>query len=110
MSEGVFEPVATVGELADGDILPIEIGGEKLVLCRSGDDYYALQRRCIHQGADLAEGIVSRGTIVCAMHGWRFQLANGQHELSAETCLISYPVRVDGDRILVRSTPRPYGG
>ena len=73
-----FEPVATTDELADGDIKPIEVAGVALVLCRSGDDYFATQRKCIHQGGDLVDGLVSHGAILCALHGWRFQLASGQ--------------------------------
>ena len=102
-----FEAVATVDELAPGDIKPIRVGGRELCLYRAGDAYFATQRRCLHQGADLAEGIVSRGAVVCAMHGWRFDLRTGQHELSPETCLRTYPVRIDGERVLVSATPHP---
>ena len=72
---------------------------------RDADQVYAAQRRCLHQGADLADGIVSRGFLVCAQHGWRYHCATGLHELSPETCLVTYRVRVVGDDIQVDPTP-----
>ena len=99
--------VATIGELADGDIKPIEVQGVQLVLCRVGDEYFATQRKCLHQGGDLTEGIVSSGRIVCAVHGWRFDLRTGVHELSPMTCLRTYPTRIEGNSIFVSPTPNP---
>lgn len=100
-----FHTVAREGELQPGDIKPIAIGDTQLVLLRSGDRYFALQRRCLHAGGDLADGIVSRGHIVCAHHGWRFAVASGQHEMSPETCLRTFAVRIEGDEIQVDPTP-----
>ncbi len=102
-----FERVASLSDIADEDIVPVEVGGRALVLCRNGDRLYAMQRKCLHQGADLTEGIVSRGYVVCALHGWRFDLATGVHDMSPMNCLRTHAVRVDGDDVYVDSTPNP---
>jgi nitrite reductase/ring-hydroxylating ferredoxin subunit len=107
VSERDDEAVAVVGELPDGGVKAIRVGGRDLVLCRVGDDYFATQRQCLHQGGDLAEGIVNSGMIVCALHGWRFDVRTGQHEISPDTCLRTYPVRIDGERVLVGAKPNP---
>jgi nitrite reductase/ring-hydroxylating ferredoxin subunit len=101
-----FERVASTTELADGDIKAISAGGRQLILCRSGDEYFALQRRCLHQGADLADGVIWRGTIVCSVHAWRFDLRTGHHEIAPDTCLRTYPLRIDGDAIWVDGAGR----
>ncbi len=93
--------VARVGQLAAGDVVPIQVEGLELVLGRDGDRYFAVQRRCVHRGGDLSEGIVSRGHIICPNHGWRFSTATGRHAEASEYCLMSYPVRVVGDAIEV---------
>lgn len=103
-----FEHAAALRELDGGGPVPVTVGGRAIVLCRVGDEVFAVQRACIHQGGDLAEGIVaSDGFVVCPVHGWRFDARTGRHELSPETCLRSYPVRVEGERVLVDPTPRP---
>ena len=100
-SRGVWKPVAKVGQLATGDVLPFDVDGVEIVLGRDGDRYFAVQRRCVHRGGDLSEGIVSRGHIICPNHGWRFSTATGRHAEASEYCLASYPVRVVGDAIEV---------
>ena len=101
-----WHAVAKVGELATGDIKAVEVDGRKIVVVRDGDAYFATQRQCLHQGGDLSEGIVSRGFLICPVHGWKFSVATGVHEISPETCLATYAVRIEGDDILVDPTPR----
>ncbi len=98
--------VAAVGDLAPGDVRAVVAGGREMALVREGDRYYATQRQCLHQGGDLSEGIVSRGFLICPVHGWKFRVSNGVHELSPETCLVTYAVRIEGDDVLVDPTPR----
>lgn len=105
-----WHPVAKVGQLASGDLLPVEVGGVQMVLGRDGERYFALQRRCVHQGGDLADGIVARGHIVCANHGWRFSTATGRHDQASELCLAVYAVRVNGEDIEVDPIPRTLRG
>jgi nitrite reductase/ring-hydroxylating ferredoxin subunit len=102
-----YAPVCAAADLVDGDIVPIAVGGRALVLCRVGDAYFATQRRCLHQGGDLAEGVTSGGHIVCAVHGWRFDLRTGCHELSPGTCLRTHAVEVRDGTVFVATIPRP---
>jgi nitrite reductase/ring-hydroxylating ferredoxin subunit len=99
--------VASRGDLAPGEVRAIEVEGRAMVLARDGDAYYATQRACLHQGGDLADGIVSRGLLICPVHGWKFAVATGVHEISPETFLVTYAVRIEGDDVLVDPTPRP---
>lgn len=97
--------VARVGAVKPGDVIPIEVDGIEMVLGRDGDAYFATQRRCVHRGGDLSEGIVSRGFLICPNHAWRFSAETGRHAEASEYCLVTYPVRVTGDDIEVSSTP-----
>ena len=96
-----FVHVTYLGNIPDGDLLGTKAGEVELVLYRQGDRVRAYQRRCLHQGADLADGIVSRGFLVCALHGWRFQLEDGALDMQPDSCLRCYPVRVEGDAVYV---------
>ena len=105
-----WRPVARVGDVKPGDVIAIEADGIEMVLGLDGDRYFATQRRCVHRGGDLADGIVSRGHVVCANHGWRFSTATGRHDEASEFCLIVYAVRVTGEQIEVDPTPRTLRG
>ena len=100
-----WHPVAKVGDIKSGDVIPVEVEGVQIVVGLDGDRYFAVQRRCVHRGGDLADGIVSRGHVICANHGWRFSTATGRHEQASEFCLVTYAVRVTGESIEVDPTP-----
>lgn len=101
-----WRAVARVGDVRPGDVIAVTAGGLELVLGLDGDRYFAAQRRCAHRGGDLADGIVSRGHVICPQHGWRFSTETGRAPESSDYCLVTYPVRVAGDRIEVALTPK----
>lgn len=100
-----WHSVANIGDVPSGDVIAISVAGVEMIIGLDGDRYFAMQRRCVHRGGDLAEGIVARGHVVCANHGWRFSTTSGQHDGTANVCLTTYPVRVTGTVIEVDPTP-----
>lgn len=105
----VWRAVAKVAEVPRNDVIAVSVDGLELVVGRDGHRYFATQRRCLHRGGDLAEGIVSRGHLICPVHAWRFSTETGcvaQASESSEYCLATYPVRVVGDAIEVDVQPR----
>ena len=101
----VWRVVARVDDIKPNDVIAVAIDGVEMVLGRDGDRYFAVQRRCVHRGGDLVEGIVSRGHLICPQHAWRFSTATGCHAEASQYCLATYAVRVVGDQIEV--DPRP---
>ncbi len=108
-------PAAKLGDLKPGDVIGVEVAGIAMALVRDGDAIYALQRHCVHRGGDLADGILSRGHLICPQHGWRFAAATGQHHTghpdgaglqASDVCLVRYATRVVGDQIEIDPTPQ----
>ena len=102
--------VAAVGDIDTGKIVPIEAAGQKLLLARSGDTFFAAQRRCPHLGFNLCRGTLDGAAVVCPLHKAKFDLATGAIErdpkllflaMKAKSDLAVYPVRIDGEDILV---------
>jgi nitrite reductase/ring-hydroxylating ferredoxin subunit len=105
-----WHPVARAGDIKPGDVVAVEIDGVQMILGRDGDRYFAAQRWCVHRGGDLADGIIARGHLVCANHGWRFSTATGRHDEAVDVCLVTYAVRVTGEHVEVDPTPRTLRG
>ena len=105
-----WHAVARVGDVKSGDVIAVTVAGTEMVLGLDGERYFATQRRCIHRGGDLAEGIISRGHLICPQHAWRFSTATGRHDSASEYCLIAYAVRVNGDQIEIDPIPRTLQG
>ena len=104
---GTWRAVARIGDVRPNDVIAVTVDGIEMVLGRDGDRYFATQRRCVHRGGDLAEGIVSRGHLICPQHAWRFSTATGRHAEASDLCLVMYPVRIVGDQIEIDPTPQP---
>ncbi len=102
--------VASVQDVAVGQILPIEAKGLKLLLTNVAGQYYAAQRKCPHLGFNLCRGSLDGSAIVCSLHKAKFDLATGAIErdpkllfitMKAKNDLTVYPVKLEGDAILV---------
>jgi nitrite reductase/ring-hydroxylating ferredoxin subunit len=70
---------ASSGDLGDMRIGEIRPTDKKTCMARLGEDeFVTFDRRCPHQGADLAMGHVTDGQIVCPWHNLPFDPATGQ--------------------------------
>ncbi len=97
-----FKRVAALTEIPKGRGLRVLLGELEIGLYRVGEDYFAMDNVCPHAGYPLCEGELEGSTIMCPGHAWVFDvqsgLAAGEVE---ETPLTRYPVRVDGDDVLI---------
>jgi len=78
--------------------------GEKLVcLLRRSDQLYAFAALCPHAGGRLCEGWTdSQGRVVCPVHKYRFNPANGYNTSGEGYKLKTYPVKEEEGRIFVQ--------
>lgn len=81
-----------------------ELGGEKIVVLRTGDSYRAIQRYCPHQHTDLSRGmVVGNGAMIrCGLHAYTFKLSDGTGVNCPGYTIDVYEVKRDGDRLLGR--------
>ena len=52
-------------------------GGHEVVLANADGRLYAFEAYCPHQGWPLKWGAIERGSVICALHVWRFDLETG---------------------------------
>jgi toluene monooxygenase system ferredoxin subunit len=78
-------------------------GGIKVLVARSGDEYFACQAVCPHQDVALCEGLFDGAVLTCHQHLWQWDIRSGAPMGLAEAPLECYPVEVDGDAIYMAS-------
>jgi nitrite reductase/ring-hydroxylating ferredoxin subunit len=79
----------------------IKLGQRQIAVFKSGDDIYACNNRCPHEGYPLAEGTLSDGCILtCNWHNWKFDLSSGATLVGGDR-LRRYPVKVEDGRVLI---------
>lgn len=94
--------VATRSELASGGKKLVEIDGLAIALFRIGDDYYAIEDVCTHDGGPLAEGELHGKEIECPRHGARFDVQTGKALcLPAVDPVDVYKVELRGDDVYI---------
>ena len=100
-----FERACALGDVTNASPLAVTVGGVDVAIVRQGDDVYAIQDECSHAAIPLSEGEVEDGEIECWLHGSRFDLRTGKPSGPPATEPVpTYPVRVDGDDVLVDVT------
>ena len=100
MSEAV--KIAEPAELAPGDRKIVDIDGRDVALFRIGDDYYAIDDVCTHDGGPLADGELFGTCIECPRHGARFDVRTGAVvRLPAVVPVPAHAVEVRDDGIYV---------
>jgi nitrite reductase/ring-hydroxylating ferredoxin subunit len=61
-----------------------------------------LDETCTHEEASLSTGVLQGELVKCPLHGSRFSVCTGKAlEEPAEEDLRTYPVRLEGGRILI---------
>lgn len=99
MSEWVR--VAGADEIPPGTGKEYAARGRVVALYNVDGTFYALDGVCPHAGGPLGEGMLSGTVVTCPWHGWQFDVTSGQHCLNANLTHQAFPVRLDGNDVLV---------
>jgi 3-phenylpropionate/trans-cinnamate dioxygenase ferredoxin subunit len=91
-----------IAELKDGEMREATAGDKQVCLLKRNDAVYAFPALCPHQSARLCEGwLDARGHIVCPLHKYHFNPANGYNSSGEGYKLKTYPVEIRGDEIFI---------
>ena len=83
-------------------------GTDQVLVVNANGDVTAVQGICSHEYFELDKGFLTAGTLTCALHLSRFDLANGEPlDPPADQALAVYPVVVEGGRILIEVPDGP---
>jgi 3-phenylpropionate/trans-cinnamate dioxygenase ferredoxin component len=101
-----YVKATTVDAVADGTAIRVMVGDVPVAIVRSDGEIYAIHDVCSHANVPLSEGEIEDQTIECWLHGSRFDLVTGRPTgLPATRPVPVYPVKIDGDDVLVSVTP-----
>ncbi len=101
-----YERVCARSEVPSDGALRVELPDVDVAVVDFEGELYALEDRCSHADVALTDGEVEEldgvPTIECALHGSCFDLRTGEPtNLPATEPVPVYPVRVEGDDVLV---------
>jgi nitrite reductase/ring-hydroxylating ferredoxin subunit len=89
-------------QLVEEKLTEIVVAEKKAVLLKRGNALFAFAATCPHAGASLCNGWLDpRGHIVCPLHKYHFDPANGRNTSGEGYKLMTYPVEIKNDEIFI---------
>lgn len=104
-------------EIPPGGRKIVRIAGREVGIFNIGGAFYALKNVCPHQGARVCLGKIVGTTLPsevyqfqygregqilrCPWHEWEYDIATGESLFDPSVKVVSYPVEVIGDEIVV---------
>jgi len=102
-----FEAVAGEGDVKEGGLLGVEVGGQRVVLAKLEGRVYAIGGVCTHMGGDLARGALEGEALRCPVHRGGFNIKTGEAVMPPPRRPEPvYDVKIEGGRIWVSHRPR----
>lgn len=98
--------VGTISDIPRRGARCVKNGKTTIAIFRTAEDkVFALEDKCPHRNGPLSQGIVHDGCVTCPLHNWVISLETGEAQGADEGRTARYPVRLDGQTILLCPTP-----
>jgi 3-phenylpropionate/trans-cinnamate dioxygenase ferredoxin component len=99
---GELTTVAAIDELEGRELAAFGVGGNRIAIAKVGDEFYAFDDTCTHQGCSLADGELRATTVTCPCHGSQFDVTTGDVLRGpAREPVRSYPVGLEENTLQV---------
>ncbi|TAF09302.1 MAG: hypothetical protein EAZ77_05485 [Nostocales cyanobacterium] len=94
--------VANINDIPENHVLAARVENHNVILHRQSNNISCYRNACPHLGFPLDKGKVENGIITCASHHFQYNLNTGECLTIPDVSLISYEVKVKGDKVYVK--------
>ncbi|TAL01937.1 MAG: non-heme iron oxygenase ferredoxin subunit [Rhodospirillaceae bacterium] len=106
--DSIFERIIATDDIPENKSKAVQAGGQSILICHVRGKFYALQNRCSHAETTLERARFRGDTIMCPLHGARFDLATGAvRNPPAVTPICVYPLKIIDGWIYVSTQAAP---
>jgi nitrite reductase/ring-hydroxylating ferredoxin subunit len=100
--------ILDASDLEPGTVRPVTVDGRTIAVGRSEDgELFAFDNMCAHQGGPLGQGWVDGDRLVCPLHGWSYNIADGSCTMIPSLKITKHPIREDAGAIVVHLPDPP---
>ncbi len=93
--------VASTNDLKPGQGKTVEANGKEIALFNVGGKFFAISNTCAHRQGPLGDGELEDKTVTCPLHGWQYDVTNGQCTMPGNAHVESFRVVVKGNDVFV---------
>ena len=102
-----FVTVAEAADFSESQGKAFKVEGKEVAVFRIGEEFHAISNSCPHYGAQLCEGFVRNGTVICPWHGWQFDIKSGKGMTMIGRDVKSFAVKVEDGQVKVAIAQTP---
>ena len=97
-----YVKVASVDDLAPGEMTMIELNGEFICLANVDGTFYAISDDCSHTSASLSEGELEGYAVTCPIHAGQFDIRTGKViRRPPREDVATYEIKVEGQDVFI---------
>lgn len=96
-----MKPVSKLEDIPETGFSSLDFEGKPHIILKEKDAFYLIPDFCPHQGFPLSLGNREGSKLICASHGWVFNIADGQCENNADACLEVRTLRLVGNELFL---------
>jgi toluene monooxygenase system ferredoxin subunit len=90
--------VGVLRDLWRGEMRPLVVDGQRILLIHTTAGLTAIPDRCLHQGVPLSTGRLQGCVLTCSAHEWQYDVCTGAGLNPDNVRLLRFPVEVrDGE-------------
>lgn len=98
--------IGTINDIPRRGARCVKNGETTIAIFRTAEDkIFALEDKCPHRDGPLSQGIVHDSCVTCPLHNWVISLETGAAQGADEGSTAHYPVRLEGQTILLSLAP-----
>jgi len=86
---------------ASGEAKEFACGDKMICIANVDGTLSAMDNVCLHRGGPLGQGMVDGGKVICPWHGWEYDPRTGEASHNPTAKVAVYPVKVEGDDVMV---------
>ena len=91
--------IAKPADIPEGKGKMFTVDGQDVAVFNKGGQFFAMENTCIHKGGSLGDGSLDDETVTCPLHGWQYNVTNGECLMQPDTKLQTFPVTVENDEV-----------
>lgn len=102
-----YVEVLKTHQLEESKGTTVYVNERDLALYKYEGQFYALDNTCLHRGGQLGDGTMDGPNVICPLHGWDYDVKTGVSRYEPKEVIATYPVTVEGDRVLIDADSVP---
>ena len=102
MPEVDFIYACEASDVPNNGALNVNLNGVEITIFHTPDRFIAHSGVCKHNGFKLELCEISRDTVTCPLHGWKYRISTGKGIKPSWTVLETYPVVMRAEQLWVQ--------